>query len=203
MFLSSSFVRLFVPPIQSHLLTFSVYRYGHINNSAYHLLADTIINTYLVSHCGLQPFLHPEPTNSTNSSTLPVSLPTAPPSTSPSTSINEPEITSVIGLIISSSAQYFAPTSFPSLMRCKLKVVKLGTSSVTYQIGIFEISSPSTSISTSSSGLKAAVITQATHVFVDRVTRRPVKKMPATLLNGLEKLEFKDSGSVENEKSKL
>jgi acyl-CoA thioester hydrolase len=75
-------------------------------------------------------------------------------------------------------------------MLCKLRVVKLGKSSVTYQVGIFEVSVDSASKSTQ--GKKAAVVTQSTHVFVDRVSRRPVKVLPDSIRNGLEKLKIEE-----------
>lgn len=88
-----------------------------------------------------------------------------------------------------SSAIYYASTSFPAVLRAGLRVIKLGTSSVTYEIGLF-------SLPPGSSGLqgdaKAAVVTQATHVFVDRTTRRP-GPMPTQLREGLEKLVVKES----------
>lgn len=82
----------------------------------------------------------------------------------------------VVGLVISNSCRYFASCSFPSSLKVGLRVVKLGKSSVTYQVSIGE----------ERAGETAALIT-STHVFVDRVSRRPVP-MPAPLKDGLEKL---------------
>lgn len=79
--------------------------------------------------------------------------------------LNKPTITIYCSLLSRQTPQF--STSFPSLMLCKLRVVKLGKSSVTYQVGIFEVSVDSASKSTQ--GKKAAVVTQSTHVFVDRV----------------------------------
>ena len=86
----------------------------------------------------------------------------------------------MIGLVISSSARYYAPTSFPATLKVGLRVLRLGTSSVTYQVGIHHDDAAAASA--------AAVVTEATHVFVDRHSRRPVKAMPALLRDGLERL---------------
>lgn len=155
--------------------------YSHLNNGVYSLLADSINNTYLIDHCGIEPSkqvdLAPRQSSSTSSS-------------------------SVIGLVISSSASYYAPASFPNRLQTGLRVIQLGSSSVTYEVGIFEIPSPvdggvkssSMSEQNNSKGLMlprdalACCIVRTTHVFVDRVTRRPVKPMPEQLHKGLSSL---------------
>lgn len=121
---------------------------------------------------------------------------------------SQPLPSSVVGLVISSSAQFFAQTSFPDTLRCGLRVVQLGSSSVTYEIGIFSLPAKGTekrssSLSTLSSSqggnagappsqlsadAQAAAIVRVTHVFVDRHTRRPVKPMPEQVRRGLERL---------------
>ncbi|MCH9675468.1 MAG: acyl-CoA thioesterase [Gammaproteobacteria bacterium] len=43
----------------------------------------------------------------------------------------------VVGLVIESHCNYHAPVSFPTIVECGLRVGKLGTSSVRYEIGVF------------------------------------------------------------------
>ncbi|KAJ1032139.1 hypothetical protein NDA18_001637 [Ustilago nuda] len=143
-------------------------QYGHLNNSSYYLIADSTINAYLVNSCGIQPFIHPSsssphsPTTSNVSSSL--------------SSTGGKDVKDVVGLVISNSCRYFAACSFPAPLKVGLRVVKLGKSSVTYQVSIREEKAEET----------AALIT-TTHVFVDRVSRRPVP-MPPPLKGGLQKL---------------
>jgi len=66
--------------------------------------------------------------------------------------------------------------AFPAVLELGLRVNKLGTSSVTYEVGIFE---------EGVEGVKA--VGGFTHVFCDSVHRRPVKLLGA-YREGLEKL---------------
>ena len=142
-------------------------RYGHLNNSSYYLIADSIINAYLIDKCGIQPFLHPSA-----SSAIPVTT-----TSSSTATASEKDVKEVVGLVISNSCRYFASCSFPAPLRVGLRVVKLGKSSVTYQVSIGEEDAKEET---------AALIT-STHVFVDRITRRPVT-MPARLKDPLARL---------------
>ena len=83
-----------------------------------------------------------------------------------------------IGLVVHSSSDYFGSVGFPSVVDLGLRVNKLGTSSVTYEIGIFE------------RGKKdVRVVGGYTHVFVERETNRPAASgMPGEIRQGLEKL---------------
>ncbi|UZJ53341.1 hypothetical protein CBS101457_002661 [Exobasidium rhododendri] len=174
--------------------------YSHLNNSVYPLLADSINNTYLIDHCGIDPKNQAEaaagPSKAAYSSTLPPS-----PTTIPSAA-------SVIGLVISSSADFYAPASFPNRLQTGLRVIQLGSSSVTYEVGIFEIPPQNTNTKSSSMSSEnegdptpsplthlskdalACCIVRTTHVFVDRHTRRPVKPMPKELYEGLSSLKL-------------
>jgi acyl-CoA thioester hydrolase len=68
----------------------------------------------------------------------------------------------VIGLIVASSCQFQAPLTYPDELVGGLRVTKLGTSSVTYEVAVAK------------AGADAAAATASlTHVFVDRTTRRP------------------------------
>jgi acyl-CoA thioester hydrolase len=67
----------------------------------------------------------------------------------------------VIGLIVASSCQFHAPLAYPDELVGGMRVAKLGTSSVTYEVTIAK------------AGAEPAATASLTHVFVDRTTRRP------------------------------
>jgi acyl-CoA thioester hydrolase len=69
----------------------------------------------------------------------------------------------VIGLVVATSCQYFKPISFPAAVHAGLRVAKLGTSSVRYEIGLFPNGEES-----------AAAEGDFVHVYVDRATNKPV-----------------------------
>ena len=68
----------------------------------------------------------------------------------------------VIGLVVSTSCDFFAPMSFPDLISAGLRVAKIGNSSVTYEIGLFR----NDETNPSAQG-------HFTHVYVDAASRRP------------------------------
>ncbi|GAB1818461.1 acyl-CoA thioesterase [Herbidospora sp. RD11066] len=70
-------------------------------------------------------------------------------------------LTSVaIGLCVESRCSYKAEAAYPSVIRVGLRIGKLGNTSVRYELGLFE-------------GERLLAEGEFTHVFVDRVTRRP------------------------------
>lgn len=69
----------------------------------------------------------------------------------------------IIGLVVGTSCDFFAPISFPDDVVAGLRTAKIGTSSVTYGIGLFR----NDEHTTSAQGI-------FTHVYVDEKTRRPV-----------------------------
>lgn len=73
------------------------------------------------------------------------------------------ERSSVIGLVVETQCQYFAPLAFPQTIEAGLRVARLGGSSVRYEVGLFA----------QGDGLTAAH-GHFVHVYVDRTTRRPV-----------------------------
>lgn len=81
-----------------------------------------------------------------------------------------------IGLVIETQCNYFAPLAFPQTVQAGIRVGKLGTSSVRYEIGLFA----------QGEALSAAV-GHFVHVYVDKTTRRPVA-LPAALRAALEPL---------------
>ncbi len=68
-----------------------------------------------------------------------------------------------IGLVVETRCNYHAPLAFPQRVDAGLRVARLGTSSVRYEIGLFAEG-------------EAAPAAQGhfVHVYVDRETRRPV-----------------------------
>jgi acyl-CoA thioester hydrolase len=67
-----------------------------------------------------------------------------------------------IGLVVETGCRYYAEISFPDLVSAGIRVAKLGTSSVRYEIGLFRNDEQS-----------AAAEGFFVHVYVDSATRRP------------------------------
>jgi len=82
----------------------------------------------------------------------------------------------VIGLVVETACQYFAPIAFPDVVHAGLRVGKLGTSSVRYEIAIFR----------NGEG-RASAQGHFIHVYVERATGRPTP-LPADLRGALEKI---------------
>lgn len=83
-----------------------------------------------------------------------------------------------IGLVVETQCNYFAPLVFPERVEAGLRVVRLGTSSVRYQVGLFKEGEDQPA----AQGHFVHV-----YVYVDRLTRRPVT-LPAELRAALEPL---------------
>jgi len=75
----------------------------------------------------------------------------------------------VIGLVVETHCNYFSPMSFPDTVHAGLRVARSGGSSVRYEVGLFANDAP-----------LAAAQGHFVHVYVDRVTRRPVP-LPAAV----------------------
>ncbi len=82
----------------------------------------------------------------------------------------------VIGLCVESHCQYLAPVAFPEVLEGGLRVAQLGRSSVCYELAIFKMGAT-----------QASAQGRFVHVFVERLTRRPVE-LPASLRQCLERL---------------
>jgi len=82
----------------------------------------------------------------------------------------------VIGLVVETQCNYFAPIEFPTAIDAGLRVERVGQSSVRYRIGLFAEGQPLT-----------AAAGHFVHVYVDRATRRPAA-LPAALRAALEEL---------------
>lgn len=67
-----------------------------------------------------------------------------------------------IAFVVNSQCQYLQPLRFPDVIDIGLSVLKLGSSSVTYELGVFRQGDPA-----------LCALGQFVHVFVDRVHQRP------------------------------
>lgn len=135
--------------------------YDHMNNSVYSFLFDSVVNSYLIAHCNLDPPTSPQ-----------------------------------YGLAVHAHTDYFASIAYPAVAELALRVNKLGRSSVTYEVAVFE------------RGVDAVcAVGEFVHVFVDRATGRPAKSgMGDALRQGLEKLcvdASQDKALVEKRPAKL
>ncbi len=66
-----------------------------------------------------------------------------------------------LGLVVHSSCQYYAPLTFPGAIEAGLRVARIGTSAVTYQVGLFQGED------------EAAALADFTHVYVGAASRKP------------------------------
>ncbi|MES2510779.1 MAG: thioesterase family protein [Pseudomonadota bacterium] len=84
----------------------------------------------------------------------------------------------VIGLVIETQCNYFAPLAFPENVVAGIRVAHIGSSSVRYEVGLFPEDAAQT----------CAARGHFIHVYVDSSTRRPVP-LPPELLSVLETLK--------------
>ena len=86
----------------------------------------------------------------------------------------------VIGLVIETRCNYFAPLAFPQPIEAGLRVAHVGRSSVRYEVGLFAAGEP-----------LSAAAGHFVHVYVDRQTRRPTE-LPAALRTALDALKVSE-----------
>ena len=84
----------------------------------------------------------------------------------------------VIGLVIETQCNYFAPLAFPEAVVAGIRVAHIGSSSVRYEVGIFP----------GDPDEPCAAKGHFIHVYVGRATRRPIA-LPTQLLSVLETLK--------------
>ncbi|KAF2650879.1 thioesterase family protein [Lophiostoma macrostomum CBS 122681] len=88
-----------------------------------------------------------------------------------------------IGLVVYSHCNYLAPIGFPAIVDLALRVNKLGKSSVTYEVGVFEQGQD-----------EPKAVGEVIHVFVDKDSRKPGKDgMASGLKDGLSNIVAKPS----------
>jgi acyl-CoA thioester hydrolase len=84
----------------------------------------------------------------------------------------------VIGLVVETQCNYFAPLAFPEPLVAGIRVAHIGSSSVRYELGIFA----------ADASRPCAAKGHFVHVYVDRINRSPVA-LPPQLLCVLETLK--------------
>jgi acyl-CoA thioester hydrolase len=90
----------------------------------------------------------------------------------------DPQAGDVIGLVVETGCQYFAPLSFPEVLTVGLGAAHIGNSSVHYRLGVFRQGEDA-----------PAAQGHFVHVYVDRASRRPVS-LPAGLRALLESVRL-------------
>jgi acyl-CoA thioester hydrolase len=83
----------------------------------------------------------------------------------------------VIGLVIETHCNYFAPLAFPKNVEAGIRVAHIGKSSVRYEIGLFD-----------EGQTQSAASGHFVHVYVDRETRRPTA-LPDNFVKALQRLQ--------------
>ncbi len=89
-----------------------------------------------------------------------------------------------IGLVVETGCRYAAELAFPDVITAGIRVARLGTSSVRYEVGLFR-----------NDAQTAAAEGFFVHVYVDRETRRP-GPIGAGLRTALETLVFNPVASL-------
>lgn len=87
-----------------------------------------------------------------------------------------PSASETIGIVVESHCRYARSFTYPQGMEAGLRVIRIGNSSVTYEVGMFHEDDE-----------LASVWGGFTHVFVDRTDQRPIT-IPADLRTALEKI---------------
>ena len=89
----------------------------------------------------------------------------------------DPERGDVVGFVVETGCRYVSPLAFPQAVEGGLRVGRIGTSSVRYEIAIFAEGADT-----------ASAQGHFVHVYVDRATHKPVQ-LPAQLRNVLQGIE--------------
>ena len=87
------------------------------------------------------------------------------------------EQSDVVGLVVETRCNYFAPLVYPQNIDGGLAVQHIGRSSIIYQVGLFAERAQET-----------AALAKFVHVYVDRDSHRPTA-IPAPMLAAVEKLK--------------
>lgn len=82
-----------------------------------------------------------------------------------------------VGLVVETRCSYFSELAFPQQVDAGLRVGRIGSSSVRYEIGLF-----------ADGASQASAQGHFIHVYVDRATRRPAP-LGAALRSALERIE--------------
>ena len=90
----------------------------------------------------------------------------------------DPQEGAVVGIAVETGCRFHRSLAFPDLVRAGLRIDKLGTSSVRYEVGIFRNDEDT-----------ACADGHFVHVFVDRATQRPVP-VPEPIREALQSLRL-------------
>lgn len=82
----------------------------------------------------------------------------------------------VVGYVVSSNCQFNKPVAYPDALEAGVRVVRIGNSSVTYELGLFR-----------GGDAEPAALGQVVHVFVDREQNRAVA-IPQNIRRALERI---------------
>ncbi|EAW19203.1 acyl-CoA thioesterase [Aspergillus fischeri NRRL 181] len=142
--------------------------YAHLNNTVYAMLFDSIVNSWLIAECGMDPFNRNKLTTSTG------------------TSDDDSAVSQQVGIMVNSYCDYFASVSYPDVLDLGLRVARLGSSSVTYEVGVFRRGEED-----------VKVVGGYTHVFCARETMRPAEGgMEERVRRGLERLVVREGAKL-------
>ncbi len=89
------------------------------------------------------------------------------------------QASTVIGLVVETHCNYFSELAFPQRIEAGLRVAHIGTSSVRYELALFAPGAET-----------ASAQGHFIHVYVDRVSQRPVP-LPPALRVAVEKLRLR------------
>jgi len=92
-----------------------------------------------------------------------------------------PVIGGVIGLVVESGCTYFAPMAFPEPVDIGLRVARIGTTSVRYELAAFRVDESCADASS------ACAQGHFVHVYVDAASQRPIA-LPPDLRQALQPL---------------
>jgi acyl-CoA thioester hydrolase len=76
----------------------------------------------------------------------------------------------IVGFVVETQCRFFTPLAFPDRVAAGVRVARIGTSSVRYEVGIFRNDDET-----------AAAQGHFVHVYVDRAGNRPVSALPEAL----------------------
>lgn len=94
----------------------------------------------------------------------------------------DPITSKQVGLVVNTYCDYFGSVGYPSVLDLGLRIAKLGKSSVTYEVGIFEQGSE-----------QVKAVGGSVHVFVEQNGRRPASDgMEPKMREGLERILSKE-----------
>ncbi|KAL3478661.1 HotDog domain-containing protein [Aspergillus californicus] len=127
--------------------------YAHLNNTVYAQLFDSIINNYLISDCGMDPFSYSSNSNPTSAS-----------ESESKSATTSPNPSGQVAIMVNSYCDYFASVSYPDIVELGLRVNKLGSTSVVYEVGVFKQGDED-----------VKVVGGYTHVWCERGHMRPAR----------------------------